>query len=260
MRLIPAALALLAANAHAALVATYDAGTHANPTASTGWVFFDGTGGNTYQAVNDGGTSAWEISDSLTGRYYYLAAATSNLAISGWRLSMQLRTLQSFDFGTNYNSFASVNVQTPGFGSGTAYDMVFGIDSGGALQVRVPNAISNTNGVTTTGPVFNVGGDPDGYHWFELLYAGPGALDGVRLYIDGALVAGNLTGYGTAPVADRAYFGNGTVQGYGGARYAFAEFEAVNNPAPVGVPEPGTITLCGAALALHALARRRPRS
>lgn len=243
----------------AALIATYDAAVDADPVTSTGWFFWDGTGDILNQAVSDGGAPAWQIVDSQTGRYYYYGThAGTALGTSGFRLSVLMRPTSSFGPGPNYNSYAQVTV---GSGAGTSYAMVVGLDAGGQTQVRIPQQpYTYPDGVPNNGPLFDVAGGAADYHWYELIYAGPLDSLGVRLYIDGQLTATNLVGEGVAPSENRAYWGNGTVQGFGGANYRYVEFETGLNLSPIGVPEPAVLPGTALLGALALLARRRPRT
>jgi hypothetical protein len=242
--------------AHSALVAQYDASVHSNPTTGTGWFTWEATSSIDYQAIIDGGAPAWRISDSIPGPYNYLGVGSpDSLSTNGWRFSMQVRVTSSFAAGPNYNSFGSVTV---GFGAGTSYEMVLGLDANGNTQLRSPIAgYTYPDGVPNLGPLFNISGGSNDYHWFEMIFGGLGDPLGVRLYADGQLLTTNLPGVGVAPSADRAYWGNGSVQGHGGANYRFVEFVTGPNLTPIGVPEPSAIVLLSLGSAPLLLRRRR---
>jgi hypothetical protein len=241
----------------ATLVASYDASVHSNPTTGTGWFTWGATSSIDYQAITDGGAPAWQISDSINGPYNYLGVGSpDSLSTNGWRFSMHVRVTSSFAAGPNYNSYGQVTVGSP---FGTSYEMVLGLDTNGNTQLRSPiNGYTYPDGVPDLGPLFNIPGGPNDYHWFEMIYGGLGDPLGVRLYADGQLLTTNLPGNGVAPSADRAYWGNGTIQGHGGANYRFVEFVTGPNLSPIGVPEPSALVLLFLGSAPLAARRRRP--
>lgn len=273
--LLPLLVCLGASVASAQTSITHSGST--NP-ATEGWTPLDVVAGVSFDytqrpgigPVNDNGRAAWKVedlaSDPSTNSIYDRRFGSANGTLSGayWRFSALVDALPCGPDPTTDNSASNC-----GFSIFTRYGNTGNIGLGYSYgAVMYDNAQGGTtflmSGSGGNGPSSLNLNLPNAYNWIELIHS---PVDGqIALYINGQLInaaapysAGSGGNYG-GNIVDWGDLIQ-TNGGYGGGKWAQVDFTYSPTPlAPLGVPEPTTVTLAllgGLALGGSVVRRRR---